>query len=564
MIPHLALIQEIVAEELPERPAIVWRGRTRTFADLTARTRRLANAFLRLGLGSHSERERLANWESGHDHVALYLYNCPEYMECMYGAFKARATAFNVNYRYTKEEIVHLLRDAGARALVFGGAFAETVAALRAELPGVRHLVQVDDDSEAPLLPGALAYEALLAAERPELPALPFSPDDLYVLYTGGTTGMPKGVLWRQEDAFYNSLGGHLPGFPRLETEAQLREHVNLGIGGTTIVCLPFMHGAAQWTTFNAFHRGGTIVLPHETRRMDAHGIWRAVVEHRAEQLPIVGDAFARPLIAAQREGRYDLGSLRLVVSTAAVLSRSVREELLAVLPDGVMVLETIGGSELGIQAMGTDTESGQAGIPAYQLREGTVLLNAARTAVLAPGSDETGWIASTGHLPLGYLGDAAKTQATFPVIDGVRHVVGGDRGRYLPDGRVLFLGREAVCINTGGEKVYVEEVERVVKSHAAVYDALVVGVPNPRWGQQVTAVVALRPGATAPAAEALRAHCAPFLADYKIPKAVVVAPEIVRSPSGKPDYEWAKRHAAAALGVGASPGPAPTPHATT
>ena len=550
MISNLGLIHEIIADALPDRPALVWRGRTLSYADFTARTRRLANAFLHLGLGCHVERAHLTNWQSGQDHVAVYLYNCPEYMEVMYGAFKARATSFNVNYRYTQEELAHILSDAGARAIVFGGAFASAVAAVRARVPGLRHLVQVDDGSGAELLPGAYAYEDLLLAESASLPVLPYSADDLYILYTGGTTGMPKGVLWRHQDVFYNGLGGHLPGFPRLETEEQLREHVKLGIGGTVIVCLPFMHGAGQWTAFNAFHRGGTVVLPDESRRLDAHGIWRTVAEHRAEQLTIVGDAFARPLITAQREHRYDLASLRIVVSTAAVLSKAVRDELLSVLPPGVMILESIGGSELGLQAMGYDTESGQAGIPAYQLREGTVLLNAERSAPLAPGTDETGWIASTGHLPLGYLGDADKTTATFPVIGGVRHVVGGDRGRFLPDGRVLFLGREAVCINTGGEKVYAEEVERVVKSHGAIYDALVVGMPSPRWGQEVTAVVSLRPDQPAPKVEELRAHCTPFLADYKIPKAVVVAPEIVRSPSGKPDYEWAKRHAAANSGV--------------
>jgi fatty-acyl-CoA synthase len=548
MTPNLGLIHEIVADELPERTAMVWRGRTLTYADFTARTRRLANAFLRLGLGCHVERPKLSNWQSGQDHVAVYMYNCPEYMEVMYGAFKARATSFNVNYRYTAEEVAHILSDAGARAIVFGGAFAPVVAAVRERVAGLRHLIQVDDGSEAALLPGAHRYEELLAAESPTLPELPYSADDLYVLYTGGTTGMPKGVLWRHEDVFYNGLGGHLPGFPRLETEAQLREHVKLGLGGTAIVCLPFMHGAGQWTAFNTFHRGGTVILPDESRRMDAHGIWRTIAEHRVDQLTIVGDAFARPLIAAQREGKYDLASLRILVSTAAVLSKAVREEILSVLPEGVMILESIGGSELGVQAIGSDTESGHAGVPAYQLREGTVLLNDARSAPLAPGTEETGWLASTGHLPLGYFGDADKTKATFPMIGGVRHVVGGDRGRFLPDGRVLFLGREAVCINTGGEKVYVEEVERVVKSHAAVYDALVVGMPSPRWGQEVTAVVSVHPGRTAPKIDELRAHCAPFLADYKIPKALVVAPEIVRSPSGKPDYEWAKRHAAAGL----------------
>ena len=548
MIPNLALIHEIVADEVPDKAAFVWRGRTVTYAEFTARTRRLANAFLRLGLGCHVDRAKLANWQSGQDHIAVYMYNCPEYMEVMYGAFKARAVSFNVNYRYTPEEVAHLLSDAGARAIVFGGAFAGTVAAVRERVPGLRHLIQIDDGSGAPLLPGAHAYEELIAAEPATLPDLPFTADDLYILYTGGTTGMPKGVLWRHQDVFYNGLGGHLPGFPRLETEEQLRDHVKLGIGGTSIVCLPFMHGAGQWTAFNTFHRGGTVAMPDENRRLDAHGIWRTVAEHKADQVTIVGDAFAQPLITAQREKQYDLSSLRIIVSTAAVLSKAVREELLSVVPQGVMVLESIGGSELGLQAMGYDTESGQAGIPAYQLREGTVLLNADRSAALAPGTEETGWIASTGHLPLGYFGDADKTTATFPVIGGVRHVVGGDRGRFLPDGRVLFLGREAVCINTGGEKVYVEEVERIVKSHAAVYDALVVGMPSPRWGQQVTAVISLRPEQAAPKVEELRAHCVPFLADYKIPKAVIVAPEIVRSPSGKPDYEWAKRHAAANL----------------
>jgi fatty-acyl-CoA synthase len=360
---------------------------------------------------------------------------------------------------------------------------------------------------------------------------------------------MPKGVLWRQEDVFYNGLGGNIPGFSRIKTDEQLREHLNLGIGGRALVCQPFMHGAGQWSALNCFHRGGTVILPDENRRLDPHAVWQAVECQRADQIGIVGDAFARPLIAAQRERGYDLSSLRVVVSTAAVLSRSVKDELLAVLPGGTALIESIGGSELGMQAMSYDTDSGQAGLPAYQLRPGTVLLKADRSGVLEPGSEETGWIASTGDLCLGYLDDPVLTLQTFPVIDGARYVVGGDRGRYLPDGRVLFLGREAACINTGGEKVYAEEVERIVKSQPAVYDALVVGVPSERWGQQVTAVISVVTGCTAPGLEDLRVHCAPHLADYKVPKAVVVAPVIVRSPSGKPDYDWAKRHAAAALG---------------
>ena len=550
MIVNLAVLQEFIAGEIPEREAFIWRDKVLTYAELSQRSRRLANALRALGLGCRVERDRLQPWESGQDHVAVFLYNCPEFLEAMYGAYKARATAVNINYRYKAEELRYLLADSHARAVVYHASFAPTLAAVREHLPELRCFIQVADESGEPLLPGAVDYEVLLAGAHAELPDLPYTADDLYLLYTGGTTGMPKGVLWRHADVFYNGLGGSLPGFPRLETEEQLRAHLHSGIGGRALVCLPFMHGAGQWSAFNCFHRGGTVILPDENRRLDPHAVWRAVERYRADQIGITGDAFARPLIEAQRERGYDLSSLRVVVSTAAVLSRAVKEELMAVVPAGTMLIESIGGSELGMQAMSTDTDSGQTGIPAYPLRSGTVLLKADRSGVLEPGSDELGWIASTGDLCLGYLSDPERTRETFPVIGGVRYAIGGDRGRYLPDGRVLFFGRESSCINTGGEKVYVEEVERVVKSHPAVYDALVVGMPSERWGQQVTAVVSLVAECVAPSADALRAHCAPHLADYKVPKAVVVAPEIVRSPSGKPDYDWAKRHAAAVLDV--------------
>jgi 3-oxocholest-4-en-26-oate---CoA ligase len=552
MNTNLALLHELISRQFPEREAVIWRDRVLSYSDFTTRTRRLASALRSLGLGCRAERETLAPWESGHDHVAVYLYNCPEYLETIYGAFKARAAAVNLNYRYKEEELVYLLTNSRAQALVYHAAFASMVAALRDRLPAVRHYIQVADESGESLLPGALDYEALLTAFPAELPDLPYSPDDLYVLYTGGTTGMPKGVLWRHQDVFFNGLGGNLPGFARLETEALLIQHVNLGLGGRALVCLPFMHGAGQWSAFNAFHRGGTVILPDQNRRLDGHSVWAAVERHKADTLGITGDAVALPLIAGARDRRYDLSSLRVVASTAAVLSRAVKQQLLDVLPEGVLLIESIGASELGLQAMSHDTESGQAGVPAYQLREGTVLLKEDLSGILEPGTDETGWISSTGDLCLGYLGDPERTKRTFPTINGVRYAVGGDRGRYLPDGRVLFLGRESSCINSGGEKIYAEEVERIIKSHPAVYDALVVGLPSERWGQQVTAVISVTPGGAAPALEDLRAHCASHLADYKVPKALAVAPEIGRSPSGKPDYEWARQHATAVLGTGA------------
>src|SRR5439155_1426355 len=311
------------------------------------------------------------------------------------------------------------------------------------------------------------------------------------------------------------------PGFGRLDSEEKLRTHIDLGVGGRFLILPPFMHGAGQWSAFNTLHRGGTVILPDEVRRLDGHGAWRTIVRERVDQLSICGDAFAQPLLTAPLEGGYDTSSIRAITSTAAVLSPSVKRALAALLPPGTLFIESLGASEAGLQAMSWNAAAEDA--PAYQLRDNSVVLSADRTRVLTPGADEVGWIATKGHLPLGYLADPERTRETFPVIDGVRYCLGGDRARYADDGRLVFLGRESSCINTGGEKVYVEEVERVVKSHPAVYDALVVGTPSPRWGQQVTAVVSLRPGAPLPSVAELRAHCAPHLADFKIPRAVLV-----------------------------------------
>jgi 3-oxocholest-4-en-26-oate---CoA ligase len=544
MLANLAVLQELIARHIPDREAVVWRDRTLTYADLARRSRRLGRAVNRLGLGCRRERVRLEAWESGQDHVAIYAYNGPEWIEAMYGAWKARAAFVNVNYRYKADEVRYLLNAAAARALVYHAAFAPMVAEVRGDLPDLRHLIQIADDSGHPLLPGAIDYEAWVAAESDAPLDLPYSADDLYVLFTGGTTGMPKGVLWRHEDVFFNGLGGHVPGFERLDTEEKLAAHLAMGLGGRFLVLPPFMHGAGQWASFNVFHRGGTVVIPDEVRRLDAHGAWRTIARQRIDQMSIVGDAFAQPLLVALREGGHDASTMRVISSTAAVLSPSIKAELAALLPPETMFIESVGATEAGLQAMSWDAGAQAEGLPVYQLRDNTVVLSADRARILTPGTDEIGWIATRGHLPLGYLGDPERTGQTFPTIDGVRYSIGGDRARWADDGRLLFLGRESMCINTGGEKVFVEEVERVVKSHRAVYDALVVGTPSPRWGQQVTVVVALHAGAAAPSLDELRTHCASHLADYKVPRALVLAAEITRSPSGKPDYAWAREHA--------------------
>ncbi len=550
MLVHLARIFDLIANEIGDRDALIWGTQRFSYRKLAERSRRFANALLDAGLGCQRERAALRPWESGQDHVALYLYNGNEYLEAAYGAYFARAVPVNVNYRYVEDELFYVLDNSNAKAVVFHARFAPRLEAVRRKLPQLRLLVQVPDDSGEPLLPGAVEYEDLLAAHSPNLPPLPYSPDDLYILYTGGTTGLPKGVIWRQEDVFYAGLGGHLPGFPRIESDEQLLELARSGLGGRPVVAAPFMHGAGHWTCFNTFHRGGTVILPDETRRFDPHSVWRAVQEHRADALGLIGDAFALPLLDALKERRYDTSSIRVLVSTAAVLSPAVREELLRYLPDGVFVIENIGASEAGLQAMSFDTRTEYQGIPGYQLRENSVLLNAERTEVLDPArarpglSGDIGWVATKGHIPLGYLGDPQKTEETFPVIGGVRYCVGGDRACYAEDGRVLFLGRESFCINSGGEKIYVEEVERVLKSHPAIYDTLVVGVPDPRWGQRVTAVIVVTPGFAAPSLDDIRAHCSQQLAGYKIPRSLVIAEQIVRSPSGKPDYHWARKYA--------------------
>ncbi|MGH7856757.1 MAG: AMP-binding protein, partial [Candidatus Binatia bacterium] len=535
---------------IPDREALIWRDRAFSYRELRDRCRRAGRALRRLGLGCRRERSALEPWESGQDHVALYLYNCNEYLEALMGSLAARATAVNVNYRYVAKELVYLLENSRSRALVYHSAFAPMVSAVRRELAALEFLIQVDDGSGEPLLDGALDYERLLGAEPADPLDIPYSPDDLFIIYTGGTTGTPKGVLWRQEDIFYNLFGGHLPGFPKLESEERLLDHVRMGIGGRIVVAMPFMHGAGAGAAFNTWHRGGTIVLPDESRRLDPRFFWKAVERHRVETLMLIGDAFALPLIEALRDEPFDVSSVRVVTSTAAVLSPNVKQELVSLLPEGVLVVESVGSTETGFQAMSTLPGVDAARPVAFELREGTVLLDPDRrgfldVATARKGDDgDVGWTARTGHLPLGYLGDREKTLETFPVIGGARCAIAGDRARYDDEGRLVLLGREAMCVNTGGEKVYVEEVERIVKSHPAIRDVLVVGRPSERWGQEVTAVVSLRPGAVRPAVGELRAHCASRLAGYKLPRAIVVAPEISHLANGKPDYAWAKRYA--------------------
>jgi fatty-acyl-CoA synthase len=539
----LAAVHDAIAEAIAHREIVVFRDRRLTYAQLNERSRRLANHLLAQGLTVRRERSVLQNHESGQDHLAIYLYNGNEYLEGMLGAFKARVAPFNVNYRYVEDELIYLLRDSHARAILYHEEFAPVLGGIRSELPELEVLIQVADGSGKGLLPGAVDYEEALASASPERPDVEWSPDDLYLLYTGGTTGLPKGVLWRQGDIFPVAMGGCNTDSSEKESLEAIVAAARAGGAAKLLTCPPLMHGAAQWSVLGTLASGHPIVFPTEPKTFDPDDVLSTAERERANLLLIVGDAFARPLLEQLRRKVYDLSSLFLVASGGAPLSISNKEELLERLP-GVIVLDAIGSSETGGQGTnyttrGSETSSGRFAPPPT-----TRILSADLDRVLRPEEDEIGWLVQGGRLPLGYLGDAEKTSRTFPVIEGRRWSVPGDRARYRTDGTIEVLGRDSTTINSGGEKIFAEEVENALKLHPAVDDAVVCGRPSDRWGQEVVAIVRLSDDASA-AEQDLLAECRKHLARYKLPKAVLFEEEIVRSPSGKPDYRWARARAA-------------------
>lgn len=538
---NLAQVHEAISEAHPDRPAITQGARSMTYGELTDSSRQLANALLARGFGCHRERSELAGHESGQDHLAIYLHNGPEYIVSMLGAYKARVAPFNVNYRYVAEELAYLLNDAGTKVVVYHDAFAATLAEVLPRVPTIELLVQVADPTGAPLLPGAVRYDDLLAAATADPVAVEWSPDDLYILYTGGTTGMPKGVLWRQHDIYISAMGGRPFGQPT--PFGSIEEIVAAGENGgaSMMTVAPLMHGAAQWTAFNCFTMGNTLVLADIVDRLDPAHVWEEVEKHRVVSLQIVGDAMGRPLIDELERGDHDLSGLLALVSGGAALNTALKDRFLEQVPHA-MIIDAVGSSETGAQ-MGHTSARGAVATGVFQPGPETVIVNADLTALVATDSDQVGWLAQQGHVPLGYLGDAAKTAATFPVIDGVRYAVPGDRARWGADGVIELLGRDSVTINSGGEKIYAEEVEQALAQHPDVYDVIVVGRDSERWGSEVVAVVQLVEGATATDAD-LIAAAQTHLARYKLPKAIIFRDELMRSPAGKADYRWARAQA--------------------
>jgi fatty-acyl-CoA synthase len=547
----LTRVFDVVGSTIPERDMIVWGDVRRTFGDALTRADALAAHLRERGLGLHRERAELAPWECGQDRVAILMHNRPEHVEAILGCWRARAVPCNVNYQYTAAEIAELLRMLGARGVVYERGLAPLLRDALAELDDESMvLVELDDgradassppspslSPPSPSLPGAVDFESIMAAGGHVEDRT--SPDDIYIACTGGTTGRPKAVLWRQGDLFVAAIGGTDD-----MDDATLRKRAEAG-AGVWFPTSPLMHVAAQWTVFLAASMGATVVLHDDRARFDAPTILATAARERANMMTIIGDAYARPLIAELDRNDYDLSALAVLGTGGTPTSGGAKDALAARLPN-VTIRDGYGASEIGV--MGSGDQSGRvAQTQHFQLSPSARILTADRSRFLPPDETEVGWIARTGHVPLGYLDDEAATTATFPVVEGERVAVAGDRARYTDDGHVVLLGRDSLVVNTGGEKVFVEEVEDVLKRHDAVVDVLVTARPSERFGQEVVAVVQLRaPDACSPAE--LRAWCGEHLARYKAPRAVVFVTEVRRHPSGKADYRWAKEQSAAAV----------------
>jgi 3-oxocholest-4-en-26-oate---CoA ligase len=540
----LSTVFRTIARTNPERRAVIWREREWTFAAMDARVDGVAHYLASRGLGCHTERNALAGHESGQDHIGLYLRNGNQYLESMIGACRARVAPFNVNYRYVEAELSYLLNDSRARALVYNAEFAPRVEAIRDHLPDLEVLIQVADETDTPLLEGAVDYESIIATPPP-VDGMPTpGPDDVFLLYTGGTTGMPKGVLWRQHDVFVSSMGGRPFGSdePFGSYEALAGRAADAPPNMSVLLIPPLMHGAAQWGAFTMLTMGGWVAFPDDVSSMRPEQVLRLAERERVMSIPVIGDAVARPLIDAIEAGEYDLSGLISISNGGAALTPTVRARLLAALPH-LLIIDTAGASESGLQMSSMTTTAVPTEAATFTPGAETGLIAADFSTVLSSGE---GWLARHTLIPLGYLNDPAKTARTFLTTDGVRWSIPGDRARRFDDGRIELLGRDAVTINSGGEKIFVEEVERAMAAHPAVYDVVVVGRPSTRWGNEVVAIVQLADHDVSD--DDLVDVCAQQVARYKLPKAVIRTDQVQRSPSGKADYRWAKSVATESL----------------
>jgi 3-oxocholest-4-en-26-oate---CoA ligase len=527
MALNIADLFEHAVDEVPERLAIACGDAEVSYRELEARSNQLAHRLTAAGVGTG-------------DHVGVYGRNSIELVEAFLASYKLRAIPVNVNYRYVEAELRYLFSEAELKALVFDRQYGDKVAALLPDFPDLGVVLAIDDGNGAELPAGAVDFGTAIAAESAGRDFGARSADDIYMLYTGGTTGYPKGVLWRHEDV-WRTLGGGIDFATgeRLPDEwAQIRRGTAGPTGLVRLATAPLIHGSAQWSTLPALFAGDTVVLMPQ---FDPHEVWRAVQRYKVNTIVMVGDAMARPLIEAYEQEQYDSSSVIAVSSNGSIFSATVKDQYLALLPN-VVITDAIGSSETGFTGLGfVSADTRKAEGPTVTAGPSTIVIDEHNRPV-GPGG--IGRIGRGGHIPLGYYKDPVKTAALFAEVDGVRYAVPGDFARVEEDGTITLLGRGNTCVNTGGEKVYPEEVEGALKSYADVFDAMVIGIPDDRLGQRVAALVQPREGHDIDVAK-LEQHLRTQIAGYKVPRSVWLVDRIGRTPAGKADYRWAHRYAA-------------------
>jgi acyl-CoA synthetase (AMP-forming)/AMP-acid ligase II len=518
---HLGDVIEVVADAVPDRTALVTNQAQRTYRELDDRATRLANHLAGNGVRAG-------------DHVAVHAPNRVEWVETFYACFKIRAVPINVNYRYVEKELRALYANTDAVAVVVAPEHADDVKRVEDALPGLRYTLEMGEP-----------YERALAEASPERDFEERSEDDIYIVYTGGTTGLPKGVMWRQEDIVLGALNNYRYGAPiqdieQLGEEARANQHpMRLQMMG------PMMHGGSQWALANTHVAGGTAIL-YTLPTFDPAEVLAMAAEHSTVALNVIGDAMARPIVdhlSGPDHPEYDLSGLAAIANGGAPLSHALRERLHQVLPSS-MLIDSYGSSETGSTGIEQGAEKHTA--PRFRVGPETTVLGSERKPV-QPG--EVGMLARSGHIPLGYYRDPEKTAEAFCEVDGKRWVLSGDSATIEPDGSITIAGRGSLSINTGGEKVFPEEVEAALKEHEDVVDVAVVGTPSEIWGEQVTALVQLREGATV-TPDALKQHARQLVAGYKVPKELLFVDLVPRTEVGKVDYKANHRQAFEMLGI--------------
>ena len=528
---NLSDLFQIVVETVPDKEALVCGERRLTYRQIEDRATRLALWLLSKGIAAG-------------DTVGIHAFNCTEYVEICMAAFKLKAIPVNINFRYTVEELRYIYDNADLKALIYSADLEPLAEGALSAAPGIRAMARIDHSGahgtagSPPGIKGAVNYEDALASASGSLDDIILADDDLMLLYTGGTTGMPKGVIWPHKAIFFAGFGGggnFHPDGP-IKAPENLATHVQESFYMKLLPTAPLMHGAGLWATLIGLYAGHTVFLNENPGFVPEH-ILDKIVKEEISCMMIVGDAMGIPLLDTLRAnpGRWDLSCLMAISSAGALFSEHVQQGLKEFLPPYIRLINSMGSSETG--QSGTGTKPINEGLIALTRNDTTdVAVDGVRFA--KPG--EMGILVRMGHLPLGYFKDKKKTDETFVMIDGHRCSISGDNARLEEDGTITVFGRNSQCINTGGEKVFTEEVEEAVRSYDGVVDAVVIGVSDARWGQKVVAVVALRPG-VAEDAEAIRAHARQHIAGYKVPKDIVFVSEVLRTPVGKADYRWAK-----------------------